>query len=321
MVALSNEVLQKLLRHFTLTKEQITYLAGGREDSDGITYTYVRDGKRHVLKISAREKANGIETMAKKLEFARYLGENGVHVACPVPTESGQLFFVEEDDTYYYIASVMDFVEGENPKSTELQKYAYDWGKMTGRMHRLTKQYPIWKNLVDMEGMYGYEVELEEMNQMCRNPIVKQKWTEMRTELSKLDINRDSYGLIHNDNHQFNVIAGANGLTLLDFDCAECQFMIHDLLLPIQGMLFDVSGGMNRPMTNQEVIKRFYDSFLKGYETESHITTYWLDKMELFLNYRRLLLFTVMQGWMEQDEAARNSFLERIQNPVHLEIY
>lgn len=321
MVKLSNVVLEKLASQFSLKPEELQYLAGGREDSDGIVYVYEKSGRKFVMKIIAMKKGNGLERVTKKLEFARFLGEHGVWTAFPRADERGNIFYIEEDEQYQYLASTMDYIEGTSPKTEELEdKLIYNWGKLTGKMHRITKDYPIWKNINELDHQYGYEQEIDSFYQMCRNDIVKEKWLEIKEELSKLEITRDTYGMIHNDNHQYNLIADKNGLTLIDFDCANCHFFIQDILLPAQGLLFDKAGGMNRPIVNQDAIQRFYDQFLNGYEKENHISNQWLDRMESFLNYRRLLLFTVMQGWMEQDESARNSFLELIQNPVKLQI-
>ena len=46
----------------------------------------------------------------------------------------------------------------------------------------------------------------------------------------------------------------------------------------------------------------------------------WLKRKQTLLDYRRLLLFTVMQEWMEADENVRNRFLGMIQNPCEFSI-
>lgn len=321
MVKLSSELLKKFAAHFCLKTDDLEYLAGGREDNDGIVYVFRKAQRKFILKIVALDKDKSLDRVIKKLEFAHFLGEQGVSIACPREDENGNIFHVEEDEKYFYLASTMDFIDGVCPKTEELNdQLIYNWGKLTGKMHRLTKQYHIWKNLEETTNAYGFEDEIDDFHKMCQNELVKDKWLEMKTDLSKLEISRDTYGMIHNDNHQYNIISGKNDLTLIDFDCATCHFMVQDILLPAQGLIFDVAGGMNRPIVNQDAIKRFYDQFLTGYERENHISNQWLDHMEIFLNYRRILLFTVMQGWMEQDEVARNSFLELIQNPVEFKI-
>lgn len=95
---------------------------------------------------------------------------------------------------------------------------------------------------------------------------------------------------------------------------------MNDILLPVQGLLFDVTGGMMKPVSDMDVLKNFYKYFLAGYRTENNIDEFWLDKLGVFLEYRRLLLYTVMQDWLSNDEAANNAFLSMIENPCELSI-
>ena len=132
--------------------------------------------------------------------------------------------------------------------------------------------------------------------------------------------NRNTYGFIHNDNHQYNILVRNNEPTLIDFDTAECNFFLQDLLIPIQGMIFDEVGGFDRPLTDEQAVKRFYESFLKGYETEYHVEDLWLGRLETLLNYRRVLLYTVMQDWMESDEKVGSGFMRMIENPCYFSI-
>lgn len=142
----------------------------------------------------------------------------------------------------------------------------------------------------------------------------------MKERLGAFPINRDSYGFIHNDNHQMNIIVSGNNIAVIDFDCAECHFFANDILLPIQGLLFDVTGGMFSPIEQPEVLTTFYEHFLEGYQTENELDAFWLEQLGTFLEYRRLLLYTILQGWLSQDEKANEAFLNMINNPCELKI-
>jgi Ser/Thr protein kinase RdoA (MazF antagonist) len=43
----------------------------------------------------------------------------------------------------------------------------------------------------------------------------------------------------------------------------------------------------------------FLGHFMAGYEREYHLASEWLNRLDLFIAYRRVLLFTVMQGWLQ----------------------
>lgn len=86
----------------------------------------------------------------------------------------------------------------------------------------------------------------------------------------------------------------------------------NDILLPIQGLLFDVTGGILSPISNKAVLYQFYENFLKGYRTENELDEFWLGQLDVFLEYRRLLLYTVLQDWLSNDVNANEAFLNMI---------
>lgn len=255
------------------------------------------------------------------MEFAHFLGEKGLHASYPILREDGEVVQILKEGKYHYIAYTMDYVDGTIRKTEELDSnMVREWGKLTGKLHAATKSYPDWKSIPGGNYSWGIEEELDGFYHMCHNEIVKEKWIEMRKELNTWEKDRNTYGFTHNDNHQNNILVNDKGLTLIDFDCAECTFFLQDILIPSQGILFDQTGGFNCPITDMDTIKKFYESFLSGYETENHIEDKWLTRLETLLNYRRLILFTIMQDWMEADEKIGTSFLDMIQNPCSFSI-
>lgn len=320
MKILKESIRDELAGRFGIAGEELSFLAGGREDSDGVVFTTTKSGKKLVLKIS---QASDEEHVKNILEFAHYLGNCGIHISSPLKNEKGNIYEVAKDNDLLWIATLMEFIEGAVPDAKELEqnsKLVYEWGRLTGKMHKAAKEYPVWKNSCEGDERYGFEAEIDSFITMSPNDFIKGKWMEMKEKLRALPINRDSYGFIHNDNHQMNIIATGNDIAVIDFDCAECHFFVNDILLPVQGLLFDVTGGMIKPVSKPEVLKKFYKHFLEGYQTENVLDSFWLEKLGLFLEYRRLLLYTVLQGWLSNDKKADEAFLGMINNPWEIEI-
>lgn len=320
MKILKESIRNELAGRFGIAGEELSFLAGGREDSDGIVFTTTKSGKKLVLKIS---QASDEEHVKNILVFAHYLGNCGIHISSPLMNENGNIYEVAKDNDLLWIATLMEFIEGAAPDAKELEnnsKLVYEWGRLTGKMHKAAKEYPIWKNACEGDERYGFETEIDSFITMAPNDFIKGKWQEMKEKLRALPINRDSYGFIHNDNHQMNIIATGNDIAVIDFDCAECHFFVNDILLPVQGLLFDVTGGMMKPVSKPEVLKKFYKHFLEGYQTDNVLDSFWLEKLGLFLEYRRLLLYTVLQGWLSNDKKADEAFLGMINNPCEIEV-
>ena len=320
MKILKESIRDELAGRFGIAGEKLSFLAGGREDSDGIVFTTNKSGKKLVFKIS---QASDEEHVKNILDFAHYLGNCGIHISSPLKNEKGNIYEVAKDNDLLWIATLMEFIEGAAPDAKELEnnsKLVYEWGRLTGKMHKAAKEYPVWKNSCEGDERYGFEAEIDSFITMSPNDFIKGKWLEMKEKLRELPINRDSYGFIHNDNHQMNIIATGNDIAVIDFDCAECHFFVNDIFLPVQGLLFDVTGGMMKPVSKPEVLKKFYKHFLEGYQTENVLDSFWLEKLGLFLEYRRLLLYTVLQGWLSNDKKADEAFLSMINNPCELEV-
>jgi len=315
MIKVPSNVLALLCLAYQTTDTDITYLGGGREDSDGIAYSYYLNDKKMVLKILVMDKPGqaDLEALEERLKFVNFLGSQGIDIAYPVENSSHKLYVIQEYGKHIFVAYSMNFFEGESPKTDLLTtKLSYNWGKVIGKSHRVTKEYDTWKNFTCKPSKYGYLDEMNFFTDWCKDEFVKTKWTEMCDTLGKLPKSHNSYGFIHNDNHQRNIIVKDSHITLIDFDCAFCQFFVQDITVPVQGILFDLSGGMFNDVYNKEPIKRYFDEFLNGYESENHLDDFWLTQIDTFINYRRMLLFTCMQGYLDTNEQLKKGFIDKI---------
>ena len=66
------------------------------------------------------------------------------------------------------------------------------------------------------------------------------------------------------------------------------------------------------PISKPEILRDFYRHFLEGYRTENELDPFWIEQLGTFLSYRRLLLYTVLQGWLSNDRTANDAFLSMI---------
>lgn len=317
MITVSEKALSHLCHSYGIKEADLSFLGGGREDSDGIAYSYHSKGQKKVLKILAFETPGTTELAAleERLTFVQYLGENGIDIAYPEKNESRRLYETFEDEKHIFLAYSMKFCEGKSPDTSLLStKLSWHWGKLMGKAHRLTKNYPIWKNITVNPSQFGHQDEIHFFTNWCKDEGIKEEWRSMEAGLSKLPIDRNTYGFIHNDNHKNNIITKNHQITLIDFDCSSCNFFLQDITVPAQGIMFDLSGGMMNEVYNKEPLKRYFDYFINGYETENHLDELWLDQIDVFFQYRRLLLFTCMQNYLNHNPDLKKNFLFMIES-------
>lgn len=111
----------------------------------------------------------------------------------------------------------MEFINGLNPDANKLinnKKLVYEWGRLTGKLHKAAKAYPVWKNSLEDDERFGFEAEIDSFIEMSPNDNIRDKWLDMKKRLRQFPIDRDSYGFIHNDNHQMNILTSEMALLL-----------------------------------------------------------------------------------------------------------
>lgn len=117
MIKVTEHALAALSKAFHTKPDELLFLGGGREDSDGIAYTYDAHGRKMVLKVLAipEEDSASLRKLETRIRFANFLGESGIPVTTPVSNASGNLFEMFPDAHHSFVAYTMRFIEGKNP--------------------------------------------------------------------------------------------------------------------------------------------------------------------------------------------------------------
>jgi Ser/Thr protein kinase RdoA (MazF antagonist) len=185
-------------------------------------------------------------------------------------------------------------------------------------LHRLARQYPSWKASVHPESgeeLLTWREEWESFYDWCQDDKVKLRWVEIKQRLDSLPVTRQVFGFIHNDPHIWNLLVDGDRITLLDFDVANHHWFINDVAIACQNILIFLSGGLNGPVRDREKLLGFLGFFMEGYEREHHLSSEWLGRLDLFIAYRRILLFTVMYGWIRSKPDLYTSWRQMILSP------
>jgi Ser/Thr protein kinase RdoA (MazF antagonist) len=315
MISVPDPVLKALTAHFQIQPGALSPLGGGRGDSDGITYAYPFEDVQRVLKILAipASEQDGLPRLQERLRFVRFLGEHGVDIVYPLASPDGNLYEVCSTPEHLFVAYVMAKRGGHLPGPGEWDHhFIQKWGRVIGKMHRITQLYPTWRHsdIIGSSGhpILGWESEWQSFFDWCQDPEVRDRWLSIRARLEKLPVARDGFGFIHNDPHNQNILTDDENLVLLDFDVANYHWFMTDISIALQGLLFTKAGGFERPVSDPGAVRGFLDAFMLGYETENHLDPAWLDRIDLFVSYRRILLFIAMQGWLATTPEVRASW-------------
>jgi len=319
MIAVPDTTLQALAAAFEIDAATLTHFGGGREDSDGVVYAYPWHSDRHLIKIMAFpevEQRRSLFSFEERLRFMRFLGENRAPVVFPISSPRGRLYETHTGDGHLWVAYCMEIAVGKSlPFHTWDETLFQNWGRAVGRMHHLAGQYPSWEASIYPENgqpQLTWREEWEWFYQACPAEAIKQKWLELRERMNALPHSRDDFGFVHNDPHLANLVAEGDQVTMLDFDVANHHWFASDIAIASQSILFSHSGGMERPLHQPEKLHAFLRCFLAGYAREHHLAPFWLEQLDLFIAYRRILLFTVMQGWLQTQPETLASWRDMI---------
>lgn len=264
MIPIPDPVLAALTAGFNILPAALTPLGGGREDSDGITYTYPLADCQRVLKILAIPAADqdGLLRIQERLQFIRFLGGHGVDIVFPLPAPDGRLLVQHSTPDHLFVAYSMAKRDRHHPGPGDWNPRFYQrWGQVVGKLHRITQLYPTWRHsdVLGAAGLpiLGWEAEWQGFYDACQDPEIKKQWESIRYRLERLPVTRACFGFIHNDPHNQNLLADGDALVLLDFDVANYHWFATDIAITLQGLLFSKAGGMERPVENLDAIDEF----------------------------------------------------------------
>lgn len=284
------------------------YFAGGHAWSDGTIFRYRSHYQDILIKICPRNNSDLFATtrIEERLRYMHYLRTNGLAIILPIL--SSQQHFVESSTDASYFAYAWKMIQGKNPAIAspfELASFYQNWGKLIGKMHYLAKSYPDWTHspMHDQEAnpILGWQSEWQHFYHWIPDADVKEAWIEIRKALEKLPTSRENFGFVHNDPHPGNIIDSDGTLVLIDFDVANYHWFILEIAICIYSEYSRVQ--FHSPFANQlpYLEELFLRPFMQGYRSENHLPAPEFEQIELFLNYRRCLMFTVFYDQIKEN--------------------
>jgi Ser/Thr protein kinase RdoA (MazF antagonist) len=291
-------ILSKAAQHFDLHVSDLRPLGG----MEGMALEFKQGGNSYVLKITPKSKDDPTESrkLEEKLDFIYYLAENGVGVAKPIPSPTGEWVMVVETETQIYLVNALTKAEGKHieifdPSQTSPEFFQH-WGRVMGQMHALAQTYKSWqKNPTDGSEasiIVNWKDEHNFFTDWCQFDEVRAKWIELGDKIEQLPRNREGYGLIHNDLHPWNFLVDQAGeITVIDFDVCSFHFFAKDVAIPL--FFANWSGKPSRGQSKDEYLTDFFHNFMTGYAQENILAPTWYKQLPLFLKHHQILLFTV----------------------------
>jgi len=182
------------------------------------------------------------------------------------------------------------------------------WGKLTGKMHRVTKNYQPGENIQPRAQWNDNDlVQLEDYYPEEDKEALAAAYKVMK-EIEKLPKTKDSFGLLHTDIHSGNFFYDGESIHVFDFDDASYHYFASDIAIPLYYSTNSKHFYGTKEERN-EFAREFISAFLDGYREENEISQECIETIPLFLKLRDVELYAVFSKKVPMEE--RN---ERIQH-------
>ncbi|MNN00027.1 Phosphotransferase enzyme family protein [compost metagenome] len=321
---ISDKILDQLTALYGTSRTALNILGYGL---CGIAYTFVQEGNIKVLKCTVLPSgdADTVECFRERLAFVNFLGEREVPVARINGSLQGNLVEFIDEDQLIYISYCMEFIEGKDYyalKQSDMDDFIVQWGKSLGQLHRWSKAYTSWKEVtvspITGAPIFGWLKEWETFYRMAEDEDIRECWKDLKRQFISLPLNGQTYGFIHNDPSKLNVLYARNKGIFIDFDVANYHWYMVDIANALYSILFPDHKNYEGAAMKKEQAQATVSRFLMVYDRENGIDAYWIKQLNLFLSYRRILLFTAMSPSLYSNPDNFHSIRNRIigQTPI-----
>ncbi|MNW33087.1 serine/threonine protein kinase [compost metagenome] len=304
-VSFNNEILESAAKQFNMSSSQASYIGG----SQNIVYEYQQDGKSFILRLTPSAN-RPVSLVQSELDWILFLANEGVSVSKPILSKNDQLTEVIHVSDGYYTCVSFEKAQGrriEYPDCLQDNALYEQLGRLTGKLHRLSKQYnPQYKNVKRHDWSQNWflqNIDLLPKSQVC----VRDSYSKLVKTINELPKDENSYGLIHGDIGVGNFMVDEQRVvTLFDFDEAQYSWFVEDVAIQLYYLVY-VFGGEDGKGYREEQARRFMNHFMKGYVLEHSLDEYWIKQIPLFLRLRELIVYIGSYRNWDGDESFSSS--------------
>lgn len=280
----SDDILDQALAAYGIDQKTVIALDGFE------SYIYEFQGPEGpgILRISHSIRRTG-DMIRAELDWIDFLFTHQVGVSRPIRTLQGNWVesLVDGADGFF-LTSAFEKARGEHPGPEWSDKLLWEYGNQIGRMHQLATEYtpsnPAWKR-PDWNDPIHLEVEAFIPE---KDTAIRQIYRETVQQISRLPVDKNAFGLIHQDPHRGNFYVDQEGkITFFDFDDSSYSWFVEDIAL----VLFYAVMGQEDP---DQFIENFLKGFLPGYFAAYPLDLQWFREIPIFMKMRELDLYAVI---------------------------
>jgi Ser/Thr protein kinase RdoA (MazF antagonist) len=281
----NQEILLAIAGRYGITPKELTELDG----FESFIYEFKQTGNMFILRISHSERrSEGL--IRGEVDWINYLVKGGARASQVINSLDGNLVEMAADGQgEYFIGTVFEKAPGVPPWEFGWSGTLYQtYGKLLGRLHRLTKSYNPSDSLAHRPQWDDPIMLIEESWLPESEKPAFRKYQEVVETCCQLERTKEDYGLIHFDAHGANFFVAQDGkIHLFDFDDCHYNWFANDIAIVLFYMVID-------QVDPVAFTGSFMTHFVQGYKQENHFKTEWLELIPLFLKMREIDLYAII---------------------------
>ncbi|MEI5908607.1 phosphotransferase [Bacillus spongiae] len=231
-----------------------------------------------VVRISEKRKTKA--RIVQEIEWMKYLKNNGVEVPSVDKVE----------DKTECLWTYFEFIKGTQLDVTKDSHWNgctfEELGRILGRMHALSKNFKV--SAIERPVWTSETTDVFEIRHKL-SPWLKGHYNNFMNNLLLYKKTVDTFGLIHNDFHQGNIIMDQNdSLVTIDFDECSFNWFAQDLAVVFYHAYWQNSSfNDNQDYFTQEFMTHFFN----GYKSENFLHEDIIKQIPIFLKLREIFLY------------------------------
>lgn len=278
----NEDILKQSAEKYMIDPNKLKMLDG----FESFIYLFDKDSKEYILRITHAERRT-VAMIEAEMEWIQYLHNHGVNCSLPMISENNTLAEIVGEDDKQFIVCAFDKCPGVRlSRDNSSNTFYYNYGKLIGRMHSLTKSYKPTKpsriHWFDDELLLKYESILPNNHE-----LLKERLLENINLIKSMEKHEDNYGLVHFDAHAGNFLIDDEELYIFDFDDSQYAYFSADIAI----ILFYFYMHCPADIDQTKFINHFFEHFMKGYNSENTIAHQELEKIPVFLKQREFMLY------------------------------
>lgn len=281
----SDAILDLALEAYGIDKATVQALDG----FESFIFEYQGADGPGILRISHTIRRTPDQIRAE-LDWIDHLHSHGVGVSRPLRSLQGRwVESLEDGQGGAFLASAFDKARGKPHRGPAWSAgLLWEYGNQIGRMHQLATSYqpsdPAWKRMDWNDPIHHDVVDFIPES----DGKIRQLYRDTIQRISRLPVERNAFGLIHQDAHRGNFFVDDQGkITFFDFDDSSYSWFVEDIAL----VLFYAVMGQEDPPAFTE---SFLRGFLPGYFAAYSLDLKWFKEIPLFMKMRELDLYAVI---------------------------